>query len=304
MAYRLFPARNVVVMKRQAAISTLVLAILLTLAATMLPLTSTTGDAAAPAPGSQAIEELLQRAASHVARGQLDQGAATLERALRIAPRDAQLWQQLAEVRLLQGELKQAEAMAKKSNRLTQDVALRARNDALIVAAQGSPPTAKASPPPSSSTSADLNRLTVEIERRRVAEMQVARLTEELSRERARREAAAVQLQTGKAAVLQRDETRMALPPAPTHPSAGYAEHGFKSADDEPPLGHETPHIYGTEQPRPRTGALVRVPPGHLPPPGKCRIWFARRPAGHQPPPGDCQTLAQHIPPGAQLVSR
>jgi tetratricopeptide (TPR) repeat protein len=232
MAYnRLFPARNAVVMKRQAAISTLVLAILLTLAATMLPLTSTTGDAAAPAPGSQAIEELLQRAASHVARGQLDQGAATLEWALRIAPRDAQLWQQLAEVRLLQGELKQAEAMAKKSNQLTQDVALRARNDALIVAAQGSPPTAKASPPPSSSTSADLNRLTVEIERRRVAEMQVARLTEELSQERARREAAAV----------QRDETRRPSPPASTRPSAGYAEHGFKSADDEPPAGHHPP---------------------------------------------------------------
>jgi hypothetical protein len=46
----------------------------------------------------------------------------------------------------------------------------------------------------------------------------------------------------------------------------------------------------------------VRVPPGHLPPPGQCRVWFPDRPPGHQPPPGDCYALQFQVPPGAVLV--
>jgi hypothetical protein len=34
--------------------------------------------------------------------------------------------------------------------------------------------------------------------------------------------------------------------------------------------------------------AQPRVPPGHLPPPGECRLWFPDRPPGQQPPPGRC----------------
>jgi len=30
------------------------------------------------------------------------------------------------------------------------------------------------------------------------------------------------------------------------------------------------------------------VPPGHLPPPGSCRVWYEGVPPGHQPPPTDC----------------
>ena len=30
------------------------------------------------------------------------------------------------------------------------------------------------------------------------------------------------------------------------------------------------------------------IPPGHLPPPGKCRVWYDNRPPGHQPPPTSC----------------
>jgi hypothetical protein len=46
-----------------------------------------------------------------------------------------------------------------------------------------------------------------------------------------------------------------------------------------------------------------RVPPGHLPPPGACRIWYPDRPPGHQPPPGDCEELSYRVPHGACLVS-
>jgi len=32
-----------------------------------------------------------------------------------------------------------------------------------------------------------------------------------------------------------------------------------------------------------------RVPSGHLPPPGECRVWVPDRPAGQQPPPTSCE---------------
>lgn len=31
------------------------------------------------------------------------------------------------------------------------------------------------------------------------------------------------------------------------------------------------------------------IPPGHLPPPGECRVWYGNRPPGHQPPPTSCR---------------
>lgn len=40
-------------------------------------------------------------------------------------------------------------------------------------------------------------------------------------------------------------------------------------------------------QDRGRRGASV--PPGHLPPPGECRVWYDARPPGHQPPPTSCR---------------
>jgi hypothetical protein len=44
------------------------------------------------------------------------------------------------------------------------------------------------------------------------------------------------------------------------------------------------------------------IPPGHMPPPGKCRIWYPDLPPGQQPPPGDCRELAYGLPPGTWLI--
>ncbi len=48
----------------------------------------------------------------------------------------------------------------------------------------------------------------------------------------------------------------------------------------------------------------VRVPPGHMPPPGYCRLWYPGVPPGHQPRPERCERLfsARYLPPGAVIV--
>lgn len=51
-------------------------------------------------------------------QGDLDMAAATLERGLRLAPKDPFLWSQLAEVRLLQKNYQQARTLAAKSSSL------------------------------------------------------------------------------------------------------------------------------------------------------------------------------------------
>ncbi|MBB1499327.1 hypothetical protein [Paracoccus sp. MC1862] len=45
--------------------------------------------------------------------------------------------------------------------------------------------------------------------------------------------------------------------------------------------------------------AGLKVPKGHRPPPGSCRIWYPDRPPGHQPPPTSCNVK---VPRGAVLV--
>ncbi len=47
---------------------------------------------------------------------------------------------------------------------------------------------------------------------------------------------------------------------------------------------------------------IPRIPPGHMPPPGECRIWYPDRPPGDQPPPGNCRELRRQLPPGAWLI--
>lgn len=50
--------------------------------------------------------------------GQMDQASASLERALRIEPRNPVLWQELARIRISQERYPQAESLAAKSNAL------------------------------------------------------------------------------------------------------------------------------------------------------------------------------------------
>jgi Tfp pilus assembly protein PilF len=96
----------------------------------------------APAPVSSAKENiavagLMDSARADTAAGNLAGAAASLERALRIEPRNPRLWHELARVRLKQGQFAQAESVAARSNSWAgEDRALRAENWRLIAQAR------------------------------------------------------------------------------------------------------------------------------------------------------------------------
>src|SRR5579859_5817549 len=91
----------------------------------------------APPPAARAenpaVAGLLDAARADVASGRLVNAAASLERALRIEPRNPRLWAELARVRFKQGDYAQAESTARRSNSWAgSDSALRADNWRLI----------------------------------------------------------------------------------------------------------------------------------------------------------------------------
>ena len=90
---------------------------------------------APPAPPQEnvAIAGLMDTARADAAAGRLASSAASLERALRIEPRNPRLWRELAAVRMQQGEYAQAESLAARSNAWAgSDAQLRAENWRLI----------------------------------------------------------------------------------------------------------------------------------------------------------------------------
>ncbi len=84
-----------------------------------------------------AVVALVDQSGSYQVTGDADAAAASLERALRIEPRNARLWQRLARVRMEQGEAAQAEQLALKSNALARsDGQLRAENWRIVAQAR------------------------------------------------------------------------------------------------------------------------------------------------------------------------
>jgi tetratricopeptide (TPR) repeat protein len=86
-----------------------------------------------PRAETTAVAGLMESARADTAAGRLPNAAATLERALRIEPRNARLWHDLAQVRFQQRDYGQAESLAVRSNTLAGgDAELRAMNQRLI----------------------------------------------------------------------------------------------------------------------------------------------------------------------------
>lgn len=60
-----------------------------------------------------------------------------------------------------------------------------------------------------------------------------------------------------------------------------------------------------------RTGAVprnaqrpketIKVPRGHMPPKGMCRMWYHDRPPGHQPPAVSCRQI-RRVPSNARVI--
>lgn len=96
-----------------------------------------------PVSSNRAVVALLERARQEAGSGRRESAGASLERALRIEPRNAWLWHELARLRLTQGQYAQAVSLAQKSNSLAvRERTLQALNWHLIAdarIAQGNP---------------------------------------------------------------------------------------------------------------------------------------------------------------------
>jgi Flp pilus assembly protein TadD len=77
-----------------------------------------TSPAAAQPTASEAVIALLEQAKAQAGAGEGEQAAATLERAIRIEPRNPWLWHRIAVLRLQQGYWEEAIDLAIKSNSL------------------------------------------------------------------------------------------------------------------------------------------------------------------------------------------
>ena len=80
-----------------------------------------------------AVSSLEDRAERELSTGQVDRAFATAERAIRIDPKNGELWNLLARIQMERSNFIQAEQLARKSNLLSRgDRALQARNWRII----------------------------------------------------------------------------------------------------------------------------------------------------------------------------
>jgi Tfp pilus assembly protein PilF len=79
----------------------------------------------------------MESARKDASSGKLGSAAASLERALRIEPRNPRLWHELAQIRFRQADYSQAESLAARSNTYAgSDSDLRAANQKVIAEAR------------------------------------------------------------------------------------------------------------------------------------------------------------------------
>jgi hypothetical protein len=97
---------------------------------------SAAAESSTPSSGS-AVVALLDNAGQQTRSGNLDAAAAALERALRLEPRNPEVWSRLAGIRLQQSQFDQAINLASKSNTLAgNNPTLVARNNRIIAQAK------------------------------------------------------------------------------------------------------------------------------------------------------------------------
>ena len=91
-----------------------------------------------PSGAASAGAVLVAEGQAELAAGNTGKAAASIERALRIEPRNSRWWTELGNVRLAEGDVEQALALARKALRLAgSDSTARAAAEALIARADG-----------------------------------------------------------------------------------------------------------------------------------------------------------------------
>jgi hypothetical protein len=65
----------------------------------------------------------------------------------------------------------------------------------------------------------------------------------------------------------------------------------------------ETAHG-GTTVAATKSAVALGIPPGHLPRPGRCRLWLPNTPPGHQPASRPCNGIDVRAPVGSMIVYR
>jgi len=102
-----------------------------------LPNRQSTAELPATLPENSIVKGISGQADQLIRGGELDAAAQTIERGLRIAPKEAFLWSQLATVRLKQHRYSQAQSLAAKSSSLAPgNAALVAKNQMIIGSAR------------------------------------------------------------------------------------------------------------------------------------------------------------------------
>ena len=89
----------------------------------------------------------------------------------------------------------------------------------------------------------------------------------------------------------------------------GFISRANKIVETAPPQPQPQPEPEPQPEPQPEpeptpvpTPQLPRIPAGHYPPSGMCRIWILGLSPGQQSAPGDCTVLQRQVPPGAVLI--
>ncbi len=115
------------------------MALVVTACAPLAPQPAPSADpdpVAVPAPPPPAVVALMDRSDGQLDEGDHDAAAASLERALRLDPQNAELWHRLARVRFAQADWSAAETLAMRSIGLDVAGSLRRDNWQLIAAAR------------------------------------------------------------------------------------------------------------------------------------------------------------------------
>lgn len=102
-----------------------------------VPSQQSTTERPATLPANSIVKGISDQASQLIQSGELDAAAQTIERGLRIAPKEAFLWSQLATVRLKQRRYSQAQSLAAKSSSLAPgNAALVSKNQMIIESAR------------------------------------------------------------------------------------------------------------------------------------------------------------------------